>query len=283
MNQEREFEVMAFEITPQFEAESDEGEYEGEGEYAGEFESGGRSAPRPAARRYVTKLHGPAAECARAMRRAVKTPGQALAIINAQIEVAIKMLRKTAADLERASAAQRRRDRTQATKDLFLKIFRVRPGFVPKDWPKPTGRIKDRGDVVKVRCARVADLLASGQLKFFCAINGTNCPDCASPTAPNAIACSSYGKDRVVCLGDKFWDAMKAGDSATLLAVLMHEPFHIYFGEYVTEHRANSGKFGGIYCIVQFVFDANKRREPPWMDAVCANTKVRSELETSWA
>ena len=84
---------------------------------------------------------------------------QALAIIDAQIGVAITMLRQAAKDLQRGS-------RSTATRDLFLEIFRVRPEFVPT-WLKTTATIKDRGDVVATRCKRVADLLASGKIKFL--------------------------------------------------------------------------------------------------------------------
>ena len=295
MNQEREFEIIPFEMAAEFEGESYEGEgyegesYEGEGEgeyeyeneYEGEFETVGAAPPlhRPA-HRYVSDFSGPAAECARALRRAGKTRAQALAIINAQIGVAIKMLRK-------ASAALKRGSRTQATKDLFLKIFRVRPEFVPT-WLKTTAEIKDRGDVVRIRCARVADLLASGRIKFFCTINSTNCPDCGNDSSD--FACSSWGDEsvapknsRVICLGDAFWRDMKAGKVSSLLATLMHEPFHIYFGKYVTEHRSNAGKFGGINCIVRFVFEVNLRAAPGRVTRRCTDMPVRQELETSWA
>jgi hypothetical protein len=255
-------EELAFEIMP-FEAEAFEAEYEG----------------GAAARPFVSDFSGPAAECVRSLRRAGKTRAQALAIINAQIGVAIKMLRKAAADLKRGS-------RTQATKDLFLKIFRVRPEFVPT-WLKTTTEIKDRGDVVRIRCARVADLLASGRIKFFCEINATNCPDCIGEDIKGAHACSSFGNDRVICLGLAFWDDMRSGRTKSNLSTLMHEPFHIYFGRYVTEHisksRPKPGKFGGVNCILRFVFEANSRIAPPRVNSGCKATVVRQELETSWS
>jgi|SRR5262245_1524579 len=269
MSAQRGFEIMAFEVAPEF------------GGYAGEFETGGGAAlrRRPAAS-YVAAFSGPAAECARALRRAGKTRAQALAIINTQIGVAITMLRKAAADLERGR-------RTQATKDLFLKIFRVRPEFVPT-WLKPTATIKDRGDVVRARCRRVSDLLASRSIRFFCTINSTNCPDCGNDSSD--FACSSWGSEsvaptasRVICLGDAFWDDMKAGRTSSLLATLMHEPFHIYFGRYVTEHRATAGKFGGINCIVRFVFEANSRAAPARVNQRCTAMAVRREFEMAWS
>lgn len=270
MNQGLGFEIMPFEITPEFEGES----YEGEFEYEGGFETG-FGAPvrsRPVVK-YVTDFSGPEVECVRSLRRAGKTKAQALSLINAQIGVGITMLRKAATDLKRGS-------RTQTTKDLFLKIFRVRPEFVPT-WLKPTALIKDRGDVVARRCTRVADLLASGKIKFFCTINATNCPDCAG--VARAHACSSYGNDRVVCLGDAFWDDMKASRTSSNLATLIHEPFHIYFGLYVTEHRSNAGKFGGINCILRFVFEANGRTAPGRVNQACTDMVVRQELEASWS
>lgn len=233
------------------------------------FESPSRAAPP----RFVKDFSGPAAECTSALARAGKTRAQALAIVNAQVTVAIRLLRKAAADLTRGK-------RTTATRNLFLKIFRVRPEFVPT-WLKTTDNIKDRGDVVRVRCARVADLLASGRIQFFCAINATNCPDCGNDNSP--FACSSFGNHRVICLGDAFWDDMKAGRTTSMLSTLMHEPFHIYFGRQVTEHRDNAGKFGGINCIVQFAFQANGRTPPSRVSQRCTDMAVRQELETSWA
>ena len=172
-----------------------------------------------------------------------------LAIIDAQIAVAIKMLRKAANDLKRGS-------RSTAPRKLFLKIFRVWPEFVPT-WLKTTATIKDRGDVVQVRCAKVADLLASGTIKFFCAINSTNCPDCGNDNS--GFGCSSWGDEsvdpahsRVICLGNDFWDAMKNGDTVSILATIMHEPFHIYFGKYVTEHVMDRGKFGHSRMLVEY-------------------------------
>lgn len=229
-----------------------------------------RPAPRPApAPRFVKDFSGPPAECTAALHRARKTKAQALALINAQVGVAIRLLRKAAADLQRGR-------RTQATSDLFLKIFRVRPGFVPT-WLKTTENIKDRGDVVRVRCARVADLLASGRIKFFCAITAANCPDCGNDNSP--FACSSFGNHRVICLGQAFWDDMRAGRANSMLSTLMHEPFHIYFGRQVTEHRDTAGKFGGINCIVQFAFNASRRTPPARVTQRCTDMAVRQELE----
>jgi hypothetical protein len=252
--------------------------------YEGEDEAPRRAAPR----RYVKDFSGPAAECVTALRRAGTTRAKALATINEQIGVAIKMLRKAAADLERGK-------RSKATRDLFLKIFRVRPEFVPKDWFKPTASIKDRGDVVRVRCARVAAMLAGGRIRYFCAINGTNCPACAT-ASPASPGCSSFGgsgaaarSSLVICLGTQFWDMMKADSTDEVLAVLMHEPFHIYFGQYVTEHQgdnprhSNVGKFGGVYCIARFVFETNRRTAPTWTNDRCEGTPVRRELETAWS
>lgn len=224
---------------------------------------------------YVKDFSGPAAECTAALTRAGKTKAEALTIINAQIGVAITLLRKAATHLKRGG-------RSTKTKALFKKIFRVAPEFVPT-WFKPTAAIKDRGDVVATRCMRVADLLASGKLKFFCTINSTNCPDCGNDSSD--FACSSWGDEsvapnnsRVICLGDAFWDDMKAGNTSSLLATLMHEPFHIYYGIYVTEHRANAGKFGGINCIVQFVFNTNARTAPARVNERCTSMAVRKEI-----
>jgi hypothetical protein len=228
------------------------------------------------AHRYVKRFSGSSAECTAALRRAGKTEAEALTIINTQIGVAIAMLRKAAADLRRGK-------RSAATRHLFLKIFRVRPEFVPA-WLKTTATIKDRGDVVATRCSRVADLLASGRIRFFCVINATNCPDCGNDNS--GFACSSWGdesaaptRSNVICLGNAFWDDMKAGQTTSMLSTLMHEPFHIYYGKYVTSHRADAGKFGGINCIVQFVFEANGRTAPTRVSQRCRDMAVRRELD----
>ena len=262
-----------FEVFGEFSGETNEWELGAPGEFERTGEVARSAKP---SFRYVKDFSGPAAECVAALRRAGKNKAQALIIINAQIGTAIVMLRKAAANLQRGS-------RSTATKNTFLKIFRVKPEFVPT-WMKPTAAIKDRGDVVAVRCKRVADLLASGRLKFFCRINSTNCPDCGNDNSD--FACSSWGaestapgRSNVICLGNGFWDDMKAGRTSSLLSTLMHEPFHIYFGRYVTEHAADRGKFGGINCIVRFVFEANSRSAPARVNQRCTAMATRRELE----
>jgi hypothetical protein len=226
---------------------------------------------------YIRNFSGPNAECTAALARAGKTQAQALAIINAQIGSAIRMLRVAANKLKRGS-------RSSQTKAIFQRIFRVPPGFVPT-WLKQTATIRDRGDVVAVRCRRVADLLASGRIRYFCSITSTNCPDCGNDNSP--FACSSWGSEstaprnsNVICFGSAFWDAMKNGATADILSTVMHEPFHIYFGKYVTEHAHPSGrsvgKFGGIDCIVRFVFEINGRTATPLDVSACNSYVVRS-------
>jgi hypothetical protein len=70
---------------------------------------------------------------------------------------------------------------------------------------------------------------------------------------------------------------MKAGKTSSLLATLIHEPF-IYYGRYVTEHVLDRGKFGGIDCIVKFVFETNGRAAPDLENEGCANKAVRREV-----
>jgi hypothetical protein len=79
----------------------------------------------------------------------------------------------------------------------------------------------------------------------------------------------------VICLGNDFWDAMKNGDTVSILATIMHEPFHIYFGKYVTEHVLDRGKFGGIDCILVFVFETNGQAAPQLESDGCAARAVR--------
>jgi hypothetical protein len=236
--------------------------------YEGDFESDFEGEDETRA------FSGPGAECTAALKRAGKTQAEALAIVNAQVTQAVTLLRRAAAALAQGK-------RSKATSDLFLKVFRVRPDFVPK-WLKPTPQTRDRGDVVAVRCLRVADMLASDAIRYFCAINATNCPDCAG-ASPASPACSGWGHEgaaprnsHVVCLGTEFWDAMRAGDTNFVLATLMHEPFHIYFGRYVTGHRANAGKFGGVYCIQRFVFEVNGRTAPDFVNDRCAAVPARA-------
>jgi hypothetical protein len=255
------------------------------GAYHNEYETGGGRPTVAASPPFVRNFSGPAAECTSALTLASKTQAQALAIINAQIAVAIRMLRVAADKLKQGS-------RSAATNRIFQQIFRVPPSFVPT-WLQQTANIKDRGDVVAVRCSRVADLLASGRIKFFCSITTANCPDCDPPNIKD-FACSSWGnegrspeKSKVICLGEAFWNAMKKGDTPNILSTVMHEPFHIYFGIYVTEHptvpssnmgfpRKSVGKFGGVDCIVRFVFEINGQRPTALDVQMCNRNVVRS-------
>lgn len=251
--------------------------------YHNEYETGSRKAVVAPSPSFVRNFSGPGAECVSALTRAGKTQAQALAIINAQIAIAIRMLRVAAKKLERGS-------RSAQTIQIFQRIFRVPPKFVP-NWLKQTATIKDRGDVVAVRCRQVADLLASGSIRFFCSVTKANCPDCENDNS--GFACSSWGNEgaapknsNVICFGSAFWDAMKSGDNTSVMYTVMHEPFHIYFGKYVTEHdnpggrmwfpRHSVGKFGGIACIVEFVFEINGQKVPPLFGKLCSDTATRS-------
>ena len=236
--------------------------------------------PRRSPFRYVKDFSSSDAECAEALTRAGKTRAEALTIINAQIGLAIRMLRVAASKLQTSN-------RTAQTNATFRQIFRVPPSFVPS-WLRPTATIRDRGDAVAARCRRVADLLASGRIRFFCSVNGTNCPDCAA-SSPDVYACSSWGQEgtapqnsNVICLGTRTWDDMKNGNLASIRSTVMHEPFHIYYGIYVTEHGPRTGrsvgKFGGISCIVQFVFQINRQTPTPEDVGACAGTAVRNEV-----
>jgi hypothetical protein len=268
-----------YELLPELEAIL--GNYAGA--YRNEYETGagkadGTGTGVAAGPTFVRNLSGPDAECTAALTRAGKTKAQALAIINARIASAIRMLRVAADSLKQGN-------RTTQTNQIFQRIFRVPPRFVPT-WFKPTAAIRDRGDVVAVRCRRVANLLAGGGIRLFCSITSANCPDCGNDNAP--FACSSWGDEsvapknsNVICLGTPFWDDMKNGNADSMLSTLMHEPFHIYFGKYVTEHDTHPdgrsvGKFGGINCIVQFVFEINGQAAPSRVSDRCGGTPTRS-------
>ncbi|MGH8497423.1 MAG: peptidoglycan-binding domain-containing protein [Methylococcales bacterium] len=254
----------------------------------GEMEWEEEAAKAKSKFRYVKSFASSDADCTAAMNSVKKTRAQALEIINTQIGQAIRMLRVAANKLKPDKSKPGKGNRSPKTTEIFHKIFRVTPDFVPSpSWFKQTATIKDRGDVVATRCRRVADLLEQGGLRYFCTISAKNCPDCPDgKDYSSTYACSSWGKNRVVCLNTPFWKAMGATpiDIPTILAVLMHEPFHVYYGKYVTEHqrrRADGtlvpiGKFGGIYCTTQFVFEINGKSDyPAWMKKVCKDTPVR--------
>ena len=222
---------------------------------------------------YLKRFSGSADDCKAALIQASTTESKALRIINQQIKEAITMLLKAAAKLDKSK-------RNSTTSGLFRKIFRVSPSHQPK-WLKN----RDRGEVVAIRCRAVAKLLASGYIKFFCRVRAANCPDCGNDSTP--FACSSWGresvnpkKSKVICLGSAFWKAMKNGETSSMLATIMHEPFHIYFGKLVTGHSRSDGqsvgKFGGINCITQFVFEINGKKPPARVTIRCSAVKVRN-------
>ena len=244
--------------TPRREASFSDGEVFNEA-FDGEFEyENARGKTQRAVRTYFRDFSGDPKECTSALLGG-KTRAEAVSTINTLIGESIRMLRRAAKDLKREN-------RTATTRKLFLQIFRVRPEFVP-ECLKQTDQIKDRGDVVAVRCARVADLLESRTLKYFCKISAKDCPDCGDDNTGHA--CSSWGKHKVVCIGPDFWGDFKSNNKLSMLSVIMHEPFHVYFGKYATDHNDKTGKFGGIYCIVHFVFRLHGRNIPQWMRDVC--------------
>src|SRR3954463_6537281 len=117
-----------FELLPELKAilENYAGAHHDEYE-TGAGKAGGRSTTVTATPSFVRNFSGPAAECTAALSLAGKTQAQALAIINAQIAIAIRMLRVATNKLKRGN-------RSTQTKQIFQRIFRVPPSFMPKGW-----------------------------------------------------------------------------------------------------------------------------------------------------
>ena len=208
----------------------------------------GESLGKPAS---LVRRYGCSAADQRAIENALQMslPQGALrtAVDNAATE-AISAIRHASGTLQLSP----RSDRTRL---LFKEAFGTTPEFVPT-WRTKSAKWVDRGDLVAIRLNAVAKLLSGGWIRYFCWGDPKNCPECSS-TPPNYFACSSWGKQYVICLGKAFWTAWKNRDTDTMASTLIHESLHIYFGKLIA-HGAK-GRYGSADCYERFVMRITNR------------------------
>lgn len=152
-----------------------------------------------------------------------------------------------------AAAALRASPRAAATKKTFCRCFSVPPENVPAWRSGLKGKVnwKDLGELVAIRLENAAKILGGGFMSFFCWGSAARCPECTD--SPNTyIACSSWGKRYVICLGKTFWQNWTKGEYSDMATTLLHEALHIYFSTTV----AHSGRTGNASCYQRFVLDS---------------------------
>jgi hypothetical protein len=148
----------------------------------------------------------------------------------------------------RAADALDRSRRTDRTRRIFCEAFGVSPEFVPP-WRaglRGVVRWRDLGELVAIRLKDVAKILDGGCIHYFCWGSPSHCPECSGP--PTYFACSSFLGRYIICLGQGFWRAWRAGDTATTASTLLHEALHIYFRRTVSD----SGRSGNANCYERF-------------------------------
>lgn len=187
------------------------------------------------------------------------------AVTTDQLRAAVQTtLVQAVAWLDQAVLALRRAERGKGdTGQLFEEAFGTSLNFVPS-W-RPAGQKWDRGDVVRARLAFAMKILAGGSIRFFCWGSQAFCPECSSDPS-TYYACSSWGKKLVICLGKGFWDDWKAGRTDSMVATLIHESLHIYFGRLVG--HGEKGRYGNVSCFLRFVLGLARRTLP---DRVATN------------
>jgi hypothetical protein len=167
--------------------------------------------------------------------------------------------------LKAAGALKRPRPATLAGEPMrlrFREAFGTAPEFVPT-W-RPGGQKWDRGDVVRARLLCAARILSNGSIEYF-AFGPRMCPFVFDwrPTTWALIQHNVY----VMCLGERFWQAFRDGDSNSLAATLLHESLHIYF-DTVRDTR-DRGAYGVAACYERFVLPTNDIPLPDYVKRNC--------------
>lgn len=117
-------------------------------------------------------------------------------------------------------------------------------------------------NIVQRRLQRASEVLSGGWIQYYCWGSPRRCTECTSQPA-TYWACSSWGRQYVICLGRPFWESTMMGDKA---ATLLHEVLHIYFGRLVAH---GPGRINNASCFERFVYQVNGHRVHPDTQAAC--------------
>jgi hypothetical protein len=133
----------------------------------------------------------------------------------------------------------------------FLDAFGVEPEFVP-NW-RPAGQKWDRGSVVRERLRCAARILSNGSIHYRC-WGPLSCRDFVRAWVPGHFARVRVGELRM-CFGEAFWVAFRDNQN-DVVATIVHEALHIYFGT-IGDTRER-GSFGFAPCYERFVMLTNR-------------------------
>jgi hypothetical protein len=187
------------------------------------------------------------------------TEDEVRTVIVTAAKLAVKWLLKAAGALKRPRPAALAGEPMRLH---FREAFGTAPEFVPT-W-RPAGQKWDRGDVVRARLLCAAKILSNGSIEYF-AFGPRMCPFVFDwrPTTWALIQHNVY----VMCLGERFWQAFRDGDSNSLAATLLHESLHIYF-DTVRDTR-DRGAYGVAACYERFVLPTNDIPLPDYVKRNC--------------
>ena len=163
----------------------------------------------------------------------------------------------------KAANALEKSPRSIGTKTLFREIFGTFPEFVPK-WRAAGASWKDRGELVALRLKRAADILASGQIQYYC----WGCPG-GDRDPITYEACNHPPGKYIIGFGKGFWENLKNAASAYdyMAMTLLHEALHVYYSSVIT-HR-HEGRYSNAYCYQRFVPEMNGLYLYPEVEKVC--------------
>jgi hypothetical protein len=174
--------------------------------------------------------------------------------VGAAVERAVSLTLKAARALERSP-------RSPGTKTLFREIFGTFPEFVPK-WRAASAPWKDRGELVALRLKRAADILAGGQIQYYC----WGCPG-GDRDPMTYEACNYPPGEYLIGFGKGFWENLKNAAYNYMAMTLLHEALHIYYSSVIT--RGHEGRYGNAYCYQRFVPEMNGLYLYPKTEEAC--------------
>lgn len=199
-------------------------------------------------------------EVEKALRVSIPIP-ELRAAVQRALDLAVSLLNSAAPKLQISP-------RDASVRDLFRRCFGTTPEFVPA-WKPASAKWVDRGDLVAIRLWAASKILAGGFIRFFCWGRQTHCSEC-SDSPPTYFACSSWGKQYVICLGSSFWTTPDGVDlNLNRAATLIHEAMHIYFGRLVG--HGEKGRYGDANCYVRFALEVNGKPIPGRVRTRCGD------------
>ena len=153
------------------------------------------------------------------------------------------------------------------TWQFFHEAFGTFPSVIPS-W-RPAGKTWDRGDVVRTRLKRAAEILAGGSIKFYCWGPHSRPGLAWKPTLFYKYA----AQKKAVYIGPAFWKAWKSDDNLSMGSTLLMSALAINYNK--IKNSSTGGRYRNAHCYARFVQRVNNLLNlPDWVKKSCSPAPV---------